>query len=181
MIQIRITPTIDNEYANRLPDFLPLEKLQVGLVTVTENEARAILRDAEFNSDPTAVDVGQYGTPIGVFRAYKALAQQVRRALCNRYTPAPWKYEKEKISGPSLADRTTLCAHGHVIGQIYESPGMGNAQSNARIAAAAPELVEAIRAALKEAGSQAGLDDEPGTVNQIARILRKALALAQDC
>lgn len=37
-------------------------------------------------------------------------------------------------------------------------------------------LIQAIKAALKEAGNQLGHDpDEPGTVNQMAYILRQAL------
>jgi hypothetical protein len=81
VVTVRISPTIDNEYSNRLPEFLPLEKLNVGPCELTEDEARAVLADAEHNSDRDAVDVGPYGTPLPVFNAYKALAKQVRAAL----------------------------------------------------------------------------------------------------
>jgi hypothetical protein len=63
------------------------------------------------------------------------------------HTPGPWSYEVEKVSGPSLSDATYLFAHGDVIGKAYESAGQGNAQANARLIAAAPELLEALRIA----------------------------------
>jgi hypothetical protein len=81
MIRVRISATIDHEYENRCPDFLPLDKLREGVCDVTPEEARAILADAEFNSDLSAVDVGEYGVPLGTFNAYRALAKQVRKSL----------------------------------------------------------------------------------------------------
>jgi hypothetical protein len=81
MVKIRITATIENEYANRLPDFLPLDKLNVGVCDLTREEAQAVLADAKYNSDRQAVDVGPYGTPLPVFNAYRALAAQVEKAL----------------------------------------------------------------------------------------------------
>ena len=80
-VVVRISATIDNEYANRCPDFLPLDKLNEGRCELTVEEARAVLADAEFNSDRKAVDVGPYGTPLPVFNACRALAEQVRKAL----------------------------------------------------------------------------------------------------
>lgn len=80
-VVLRISATIDNEYANLLPDFLPLDKLHEGRCTLTLDEARAVLADAEFNSDPKAQDVGEYGMPLPVFNAYRALAKQARAAI----------------------------------------------------------------------------------------------------
>jgi hypothetical protein len=80
-VTLRISATIENEYATRLPDFLPLDKLEAGACVLTIEEARAVLADAEFNSDLRAIDVGEYGTPLGVFNAYRALARQARGAL----------------------------------------------------------------------------------------------------
>ena len=80
-VVVLISATIDNEYANRCPEFLPLDKLNEGRCELTVAEARAVLADAEFNSDRKAVDVGTYGTPLPVFNAYRALAEQVRKAL----------------------------------------------------------------------------------------------------
>jgi hypothetical protein len=81
VVVLRISATIDNEYANRLPDFLPLDKLDIGRCELTLEEARAVLADAEHNSDRQAVDVGPYGTPLAVFNAYRALAAQARDAI----------------------------------------------------------------------------------------------------
>lgn len=81
IIRIRISAAIAQEYAARCPDHLPLAKLVEGRVDLTIDEARAVLDDAEFNSDTTAFDVGPYGMPLGVFTAYRALARQVRAAL----------------------------------------------------------------------------------------------------
>jgi hypothetical protein len=64
-----------------------------------------------------------------------------------KHTPGPWTYEVEKVSGPSLATKTYVFAHGDVIGQAYETYNAGNAQANARLIAAAPELLEALRKA----------------------------------
>ena len=50
-VVVRISATIDNEYANRCPDFLPLDKLNEGRCELTVAEARAVLADAAFNSD----------------------------------------------------------------------------------------------------------------------------------
>lgn len=80
-VVLRISATIDNEYANRLPDFLPLAKLSTGDCTLTLEEAKAVLADAAFNSDREAVDVGPYGVPLKAFNAYAALAKQARAVI----------------------------------------------------------------------------------------------------
>lgn len=81
VIRIRISAAIAQEYDVRCPDHLPLEKLAEGCVTLTIDEARAVLADAEYNSDTTAVDVGPYDMPLGTFNAYRALARQARAAI----------------------------------------------------------------------------------------------------
>jgi hypothetical protein len=80
-VVIKITPAIAFEYDTRLPDYLPLDKLLPGNCTLTLEEAKDVLADAEFNSDITAQDVGPYGMPLGTFNAYRALARQIRRKL----------------------------------------------------------------------------------------------------
>lgn len=80
-VTIKISQAIDDEYTLRVPDFLPLEKLRAGACVLTLDEARAVLEDAEFNSDRTVFDVGPYGMPLGAFNAYRALAKQVRAAI----------------------------------------------------------------------------------------------------
>jgi len=81
VITIRITETVSQEYDIRCPDFLPLDKLRVGKCLLTLDEARKVLADAEYNSDPEAVEVGEYGVPLGTYNAYRALARQVRKAI----------------------------------------------------------------------------------------------------
>jgi len=81
MIQVRISPTIANEYATRQPDYLPEKIHTSGLITLTLAEATTLLEDAEFNSDLTAFDVGQDAMPLGAFNAYRALARQLQRTL----------------------------------------------------------------------------------------------------
>jgi hypothetical protein len=80
-VRLRISATIDNEYANRLPDGLPLDKLNTGVCALTIQEARAVLDDAEFNCDPKAQTVGPCDMPLPVFNAYRALAKQTRAAI----------------------------------------------------------------------------------------------------
>lgn len=81
MIKLRISQTIGNDYADRLPDHLPLDKLGAGAVELTFAEARAVLADAEFNSDRNCVDVGPYAMPLATFNAYRALAKHARAAI----------------------------------------------------------------------------------------------------
>ena len=66
-----------------MPEHLPLDKLNAGVCHLTRDEALAVMHDAEYNSDPEAVDIGPYGMPIGTFNAYKALAAQIRRSLAS--------------------------------------------------------------------------------------------------
>lgn len=81
-IAVRISAAIDNEYANRLPEWLPESvDTSTGLCLVPVAVAKAMLSDALYNSDRQCVDVGPYGMPLGVFNAYKALAKQLAKAL----------------------------------------------------------------------------------------------------
>ena len=80
-VTLRISKTISNEYANRCSDHIPEEVFLTGKRSLSLDSARAILADAEFNSDLQAQDVGEYGVPLGVFNAYRALAKQARAAI----------------------------------------------------------------------------------------------------
>lgn len=80
---VRISPTISNEYATRCPDHIPEEAFLTGRRSVSVEAARAMLADAVFNSDTRAVDVGEYGVPLGTFNAYRALAKQLRTTLAS--------------------------------------------------------------------------------------------------
>ena len=81
VIRIRISAAIAQEYDVRCPDHLPLAKLVEGRVNLTIDEARAVLADAEHNSDTKAFNVGPYDMPLGTFNAYRALARQARAAI----------------------------------------------------------------------------------------------------
>jgi hypothetical protein len=78
---VRISPTISNEYANRCPEGIPEEAFLTGKRSVSLQSARAMLSDAEYNSDKTAFDVGPDDMPLGTFNAYRALAKQLRVAI----------------------------------------------------------------------------------------------------
>ena len=85
-VKLRISATIQNEYANRCPEHIPAVILGAGrchpgLYRVSLDEARAVLADAEHNSDGDAFSVGKFDMPVGTWRAYKALAKQVRAAI----------------------------------------------------------------------------------------------------
>lgn len=80
-ITIRISPAFAGDWEARCPEETP-EAVQVaGQHRVSPEVARAVLADAEHNSDRGAFDVGPYGMPLGTFNAYRALAKQVRKAL----------------------------------------------------------------------------------------------------
>jgi hypothetical protein len=80
-VTINISNIIAREYADRMPDHLPLSKLKAGKVELTLDETFDVLADADYNSDSTAVDVGRFGMPLSVFRSYRALAKQARAAI----------------------------------------------------------------------------------------------------
>ncbi|KAF1003857.1 MAG: hypothetical protein GAK28_04320 [Luteibacter sp.] len=77
-VRVRISAAIDNEYANRAPDFLPLDKLDIGVCELTLAEAREVLADAEFNAD---IKGGPEEMPGGTRRAYAALVKQLCKAI----------------------------------------------------------------------------------------------------
>jgi hypothetical protein len=80
-MKVRIGKILADEYAGRMPDGIPTAVYQPGTHHISGEKARALLRDAEFNSDRRCVDVGLYGMPVATFRAYGRLAAQLRKAL----------------------------------------------------------------------------------------------------
>lgn len=80
-VVLRISPTISNEFATRNPEDVPESCYCTGKVSVSLASARAILADAEFNSDTKVFEVGEYGMPLPIFNAYRALAKQARAAI----------------------------------------------------------------------------------------------------
>jgi hypothetical protein len=78
---VRVSPTIANEYASRCPEGIPEEVYLTGRRSVRLESARAMLADAEYQTDPAANDCGEYGVPLPAWNAYKALARQLRAVL----------------------------------------------------------------------------------------------------
>lgn len=82
MIRIKIGAAVAGDLQSRMPDDLPLDKItQPGVVALTADEARALLADAAFNSNPSCVDVGPYAMPRSTFNAYRKLRDSLRAAL----------------------------------------------------------------------------------------------------
>jgi hypothetical protein len=80
-IRVRISATIDNDYANRCPEWMQDVEIVEGANDVTISVARVMLADAEYNSDKSAFDIGPHDMPLGTFNAYRALAKQLRAAI----------------------------------------------------------------------------------------------------
>lgn len=66
------------------------------------------------------------------------------------HTPGVWTYRKELPSGPH-DNRAEIFAHGDVIGVAYRDSRADNAQQNARLMSAAPDLLNALRAVVRVA------------------------------
>jgi len=81
MIRVSISPRIARDIEQRAPDHLPVDKLTPGTAALTVEEVRALLADAQFNSNRRCVDVGPDCMPVATFNAYAALARQIERRL----------------------------------------------------------------------------------------------------
>lgn len=100
-VRVYVGSVIANEYANRVPDFIPERMFRPGVYwhprggtspscrrnpgqggeDVNFAEAEAVLSDALHNSDRNAFDVGPDDMPRGVFAAYARLAKQIQERL----------------------------------------------------------------------------------------------------
>lgn len=81
-IKIKVSSTIADEWSTRaihdvIPN-VPEFDYAGGELVVTTDVAREILADCDFNADRRA---GPEEMPIGTRRAYRAMAEQVRKAL----------------------------------------------------------------------------------------------------
>lgn len=105
----------------------------------------------------------------------------------NAHTPGPWIYAPSRDDTGELA-RVTVVAHccGYVIGLPTSIPGgnyrdgdpSGDEEADARLIAAAPDLLEACQTVL--AGFDRGIAVDANTVNGlVAARLRSAVAKAE--
>ena len=101
--------------------------------------------------------------------------------MSTQHTPGPWEIDPfGKIhSKGSPAEISGVKCFPLVATVACYTTMRPEEVANARLIAAAPELLEALVRIVSEAGTDAGLDDEPGTINTIARNARAAIAKAK--
>lgn len=80
-VTLRIGATIANEYANRCPGMAVRRTGRGPQAPCRWIWRSGYMLDAEYNSDRGAQDVGEYGMPLPIFNAYRALARQARAAI----------------------------------------------------------------------------------------------------
>jgi len=94
------------------------------------------------------------------------------------YTPGPWHWDSDPVKGdPTGRIRYRVTALGKTITQTYYSSfegGPTNAEADTRLIAAAPELLEALRACIGALGPIE--ESEPTADNPATRALKKAHA-----
>jgi len=90
----------------------------------------------------------------------------------DKHTPGPWRYLRSGYGSKSADFDIVTDSGGRVASTPYED--------KARLIAAAPELLAALAAIVKEIGPQFGInDDDTGTLHTVARIARAAIAKAK--
>ena len=87
-----------------------------------------------------------------------------------KHTPGPWSVEKSNL-GPEIWNQNTRVARVNINHEYHAD--MVDDQANARLIAAAPELLEALEAILEAMPAQMSLDGEQLRSDAIAAI-RKA-------
>jgi hypothetical protein len=84
-MKIRISLTIDNEYANRAvfggDEEWPLVPGGAGVKDLPRATVEAMLADAKFNSDRQCQTIGPNDMPLPVYNAYRSLAKQLTKVL----------------------------------------------------------------------------------------------------
>lgn len=95
----------------------------------------------------------------------------------SKHTPGPWRYVRTNGS-QTTGERLISGARPGYLAEIRDC-GSGDVVANARLIAAAPDMLAALRAVLKECGPLDSDPDAPGTLNAIGRIARAAIAKAE--
>lgn len=65
--------------------------------------------------------------------------------MTTQHTPAPWDINGQTITSGETAIAQFFQSKGNVEHQHYDNPKKDEAQANARLIAAAPELLEALK------------------------------------
>jgi hypothetical protein len=94
-----------------------------------------------------------------------------------KHTPGPWYWDSDPVKGDPLARRRyRVVACGRTITQLYYTSELsGQAEADAKLVAAAPALLESLRAILGWRELRSGADEFP--VERIEGIARSAIAL----
>jgi hypothetical protein len=95
-------------------------------------------------------------------------------------TPGPWHWDSDLIPGDPLHRRRyRVVARGRTITQCYySSEESGQAEADAKLVAAAPALLESLRAILGWRELRSGANEFP--VERIEGIARSAIALVSE-
>jgi hypothetical protein len=94
------------------------------------------------------------------------------------HTPGPWSHERVLRSGPHDAPFLCLFAHGEVLGRAYKPDADGqSAEANARLMAAAPDLLAALKLLTKAANKHP--DDCTPNLAKALEAARAAIAKAR--
>lgn len=95
------------------------------------------------------------------------------------HTPGPWtadKLQDQSAFNIFMQGYGSAGASVHHCSNATNCMGSLEVEANARLIAAAPDLLAALLAVIEEAGPQFGNDDGPGTINHIAYLARQAVA-----
>lgn len=107
-----------------------------------------------------------------------------------RYTPGPWTFRRCTIGSPDNAKNPIVSAPGRYIARLFadcatfvgmtsQAPTLEEAEANAKLIAAAPELLEACRVALKAVRYFGRGGDICGDEGNVTKILENAIAKAE--
>ena len=97
-----------------------------------------------------------------------------------KHTPGPWHWDSDPVKGDPLDRRRyRVVALGRTITQLYyTSEWSGQAEADAKLIAAAPALLESLRAILGWRELRSGADEIP--IERIEGIARSAIDLVEE-
>ena len=92
-----------------------------------------------------------------------------------KHTPGPWG-RNIRANGKYPV---VFAGRNQHVAIVSQQKNGAETEANIDLIAAAPDLLDALRAIVEVAGPQFGLDDTPGTINAISRLARAAIARAE--